>query len=126
MSYNTDRRKPLSKKARAGFLAAHDYTCHWCKGLITTDEWDDDHLVPKELLPPGSDWNDLANRAPIHRDPCHKAKTKRDVAAIAKSNRIRRANGPPDLRKKKAPIRARPFQKGRRPMPSRPFPRKDH
>lgn len=121
MSYNTDRRKPLVGRAREDFLVAHDYICHWCSEPIVPGlhQWDDDHLVPKELMPPGSDWNALSNRAPIHRDPCHKEKTAGDVKAIRKSNRIRRRHGPKEGRKKPAkPIPSRPFSKGHRPLRS--------
>jgi 5-methylcytosine-specific restriction endonuclease McrA len=102
----------------------HHHLCYYCHQPITNDEWDDEHIIPKEMMPPGSDWNDWSNRAPIHRVPCHKEKTAKDIAAIAKSNRIRRAAGPVELRKKKTPIKGRStFPKGRG-IPSRPFPKR--
>lgn len=126
MSYNTDRRRPLTKKQRPIFLAAHHGLCHWCGKPILDDRWDDDHLVPKELMPPGSNWNDLSNRAPIHRDHCHKAKTARDIKAIRKSDRIRRGHGlDPDERQPRPKMRGRTFPKGpKQRIASRPFPRR--
>jgi 5-methylcytosine-specific restriction endonuclease McrA len=123
VTYNTDRRRSLSKKQRAAFLAAHDYTCHWCGGLIVDDHWQVEHLIPKELMPPGSAWDAEENKAPIHSHPhdCHKQKNRRDVAMIAKSNRVRRKHGvDPDKRKRRPPpIRPRPFPKQHRPLRSR-------
>lgn len=123
MTYNTDRRRPLTKKQRPVFLAEHDCRCYWCHEPIVDDEWDDEHIVAKELMPPGSDWNAMSNRAPIHRRPCHKVKTAADIKAIAKSNRIRRANGPIEQRKKKQPIRTRGFRQDgpKKPWPKRTF-----
>lgn len=119
MSYNTDRRKPLTKKQRPAFLEAHYFTCYYCGGYILDDEFDDEHVIAKELLPPGSDWNDLSNRRPIHRRPCHKLKTAADIKAIAKSNRIRRENGPVETRKKRVKIRTRKSNWPKRPFPKR-------
>lgn len=53
---------------------------------------------------------------PIHSLVCHPAKTAKDRKLIAKSNRIRRANGPEELRRKTKLIPSRPLQ-------SRPFPK---
>lgn len=126
MTYNTDRRRPLTKKQRPVFLAAHNFTCYFCREPIIDDEWDDEHILAKELMPPGSDWNAPENRAPIHRRPCHKIKTARDIAAIAKSNRIRKKHGLDPITKKPRPkMRSRGFAKGpKQKIPNRPFPRR--
>ncbi len=121
MSYNTDPRKPLTKKRRAQFLIDHLHTCYWCDGIITDDKWDVEHKTAREMLPPGAGADDPANLAPIHRDPCHREKTAMDRRLIAKSNRIRRENGPPELRRKTKPIQSRGFGEQSRPVPSRPF-----
>lgn len=111
MTYNTARRKPLSKKQRATFLAAHDYTCHWCNSLIVDDQWDDEHIIPREMFA-GAEADDMSNRAPIHRDPCHKAKTAIDKANIAKSNAIRQKHGLDPVKKKPHPkMKGRGFDK---------------
>lgn len=57
-------------------------------------------MVSRELG--GSD--EIDNLAPAHRDPCHRNKTKGDVKAIAKSNRIRRNLDPETRKKSKNPI----------------------
>lgn len=82
-------------------------------------------------MPPGSNWNDMSNRAPIHAypHPCHADKTAIDIAAIAKSNRLRQTYGhdPPKRKTAKKKIRNRGFQPGHKPIPTRQFPRKgDH
>lgn len=125
MTYNTDRRKPLrGRRHRADFLAASGGLCWWCGQPITGDDWHDEHKIAKELMPPGSDWNAMSNRGPIHRDPCHIAKTALDRKAISKSNRIRRSNGPvADRRKTPHPIRTRKTTWPSRKMQSKPFPK---
>lgn len=88
MTYNTDPRRGLKgKRQRAAFLEAHYFTCYFCGGYITDKEWDDEHVEPKEMMPPGSNWNAWTNRRPIHRRPCHKTKTANDHHRIAASNR---------------------------------------
>ncbi len=91
----------------------HEGMCWLCKLKIGADEpYDIDHQVSRELG--GSDDDD--NLAPAHKD-CHREKSKADVKAIAKSNRILRANGPVELRKKRKAI---PKPKNFK-WPSRPF-----
>ena len=100
MTYNTARRKPLRGPARQAFLNAHGRICYWCGEPIVNEEFDDEHVLARELG--GSD--DMANRKPIHRRPCHKEKTAEDRRLIAKGNRIRRKISgldPPSTRRKK-------------------------
>ena len=99
MSYAA-KRPSISKAKRARIFLAHEGVCWLCKYKIGADEsYDIDHQVSRELG--GSDDDD--NLAPAHKD-CHREKSKSDVKAIAKSNRIRRANGPVELRKKRKAI----------------------
>ena len=116
VTYNTDSRKPLRGHARQQFLADHQFTCHVCRGLITTDLWDEEHIIARELVAPGTWADEASNLAPVHRGECHKTKTALDRKLIAKSNRIRRKNGPVEGRKKTATIKARanPWPKGRK------------
>lgn len=120
MSYNTDRRKPLTKKQRAQFLLDHSSTCYWCRQPIVNDAFDDEHIIAKELMPSGSDWNAMSNRAPIHRDPCHKEKTAQDKKLIAKSNRIRKKISKLDPITRKHKPKPIPQPKNFK-WPSRPF-----
>lgn len=108
MSY-APKRPSISKAHRARIFLSHDGVCWLCKVKIKPDEpWDADHQISRELG--GSDYDD--NLAPAHKD-CHREKTKADVTAIAKSNRIRRKAGPVELRKvrKKIPQRANAWPK---------------
>ena len=118
MSYNTDRRKPLVGRAQEDFLVAHDRHLPLvqradCSGL---HQWDDDHLVPKELMPPGSDWNALSNRAPSTGTRA----TRRRRQAMLKQPKEQpyqaapRAEGK-GVKKPAKPIPSRPFSKGHRP-----------
>lgn len=118
MSYAA-KRPSISKAKRARIFLAHDGICWLCKVKIGADEaYDIDHQISRELG--GSDDDD--NLAPAHKD-CHRAKTKSDVKAIAKSNRIRRRLGPIEDRKKRKAIPSpanhtwpsRPFQSRRKP-----------
>lgn len=121
MTFNTAPRRPLTKKQRPLFLLEHGSCCYWCGLPITDDLWDDEHELARELG--GSD--EMSNRKPIHRNPCHKAKTARDRRLIAKSNRIRKKHGlDPVTRRPKPPIRSPGFQKGpKRTIQSAPFPK---
>lgn len=114
MSY-APKRPSISKDKRARIFLAHDGVCWLCKIKIGPDEpWDCDHQISRELG--GSDEDD--NLAPAHKD-CHRTKTKADVKAIAKSNRIRRNLDPETRKRTKHPI---PKQKDHK-WASRPFPK---
>lgn len=112
MSY-APKRPSIGKSHRVRIFVAHEGICWLCKVKIGVDEaYDIDHQISRELG--GSDDDD--NLAPAHKD-CHRAKSKEDVRLIAKSNRIRRANGPVEDRKKRKAI---PSPANHR-WPSRPF-----
>lgn len=104
MSYNPARRKPLTKKQRPVFLARNGGICIYCKKpILDGEKWQDCHVLARELG--GSD--DWENRWPGHVE-CHKVDTREVAKLVAKSNRIRRSNGPPSLRRKTPhPIRTR-------------------
>lgn len=125
MTYNKAPRRRFTQPQREVFLACHECLCYWCGEPIGPGQaWDIEHKTARELLPDATADRD-ENLAPIHAHPmkCHKIKTKRDRALIARSNRIRRASGPVEERKQpKHPIRTRGFQQGHRSIPSRPFP----
>lgn len=117
MSFAT-KRPSISKAKRARIFLAHDGICWLCKGKIGADEpYDIDHMVARELMGEGAD--DESNLAPAHK-LCHREKTKRDVAMIAKSNRIRRDANPETRRKSKRPIP----KPANHQWPKRPFPKR--
>lgn len=106
--------KTTVKDVTEWMLAHFGVYCSACNGLIQLGQaihWDHVH---SEGMGGAHGWQNLR---PIHVDPCHKAKTKRDVQALAKVDRITgvTGNGP----KKKIP--SRPFQNGKRKMQSRPW-----
>jgi 5-methylcytosine-specific restriction protein A len=109
VTYNTTARRPLTKKQRSLFLLEHGSRCYWCGEPIVNDEFDDEHVLARELG--GTDA--MSNRKPIHRRPCHKEKTAEDRRLIAKGNRIRKkiSGLDPVRRKPPKPIRSRGFDK---------------
>lgn len=118
MSY-APKRPRMTKKHREAIFARDKGVCWLCAQMVAEDEpYDVDHVIPRELG--GSDGDENLR---IAHKPCHREKSKADVKAIAKSNRLHRANGPAeDRRQTKHPIRSRPFQKGpKQKIPSRPF-----
>jgi 5-methylcytosine-specific restriction endonuclease McrA len=120
VTYNTKPRRSLSRKQRAELLLMHNCFCAWCGMLIVDNDWQDDHEVPREMG--GSD--DLSNRRPLHT-ACHLEKTALDRKVIAKSNSVRRRHGPVEVRTKpKRKFPSRGFQKGHKPIQSRPFPKR--
>lgn len=129
MTYNTDPRPRYSAKYREAFLEEEGHTCYWCGlPILPGQPWAIEHKTARELLPPGGHADSRENLAAIHDHPaaCHKQKTAQDKHLIAQSNRIRRANGPVEERKKsRNPLKSQGFQKGKsRPIPSRPFPKR--
>ena len=80
-----DSRRTLSTTDRAKIFAAAEGHCHICGATIQAGQrWQADHIIPRALT--GRD--DLAVFGPAH-EKCHLVKTKRDVAVIAKAERIR-------------------------------------
>jgi 5-methylcytosine-specific restriction protein A len=79
-------RRSWTAKRRLALFLAHDRRCHICGVTIDgiRDPWDVEHIIPVAM---GGD-DDEANCAPAHK-ACHTSKTARDVAQIAKTNRVR-------------------------------------
>ena len=76
-------RKTISAKKRVALFAAHNGICHICGGKINVGEaWQVEHVIPFAMG--GSDTED--NWRPAHTK-CHKTKTVKDVADIAKAKR---------------------------------------
>lgn len=119
MSY-APKRKSISKKKRAEIFLAHDGVCWLCREKITDGLYDIDHQIAREIMGEGADED--SNLAPAHK-LCHREKTKDDVKAIAKSNRIRRQANPETRRMAKKPLISAPFQKPttKRSWPKRPM-----
>ncbi len=77
------RRRVLNRKQRAALFLEHNGTCHICGGRIGPETWEVEHIIPLALG--GND--EPSNMAPAHLK-CHRAKTRKDVADIAKSVRV--------------------------------------
>lgn len=79
-------RRTWTAKRKLAVFEAHGGRCHICGEKIdgTREPWELEHIVPIALG--GAD--DETNAAPAHVS-CHKPKTARDVAQIAKANRVR-------------------------------------
>lgn len=102
-------RPKLSQSVRARVLAKSHGHCAYA-GCTETRGLEIDHILPRELG--GSDSE--ANLSALC-GPHHKAKTKRDVAMIAKARRIRRKLAEP---RKPSKLKSRGFDAGYRPIPS--------
>ncbi len=102
MSY-APKRKAISKATRRQVYEREGGICYLCRLPIADGErFDVDHEIAREMG--GAD--DISNYRPAHPE-CHREKSKRDVAAIAKSNRIRRNLNPETRRTTRHPIRSR-------------------
>lgn len=76
-------RKSISTKKRVLVFQTHNGICHICGGKIGVGEaWELEHVIP--LAMGGED--EESNWRPAHIK-CHKAKTKTDVASVAKAKR---------------------------------------
>ena len=80
------RRRSWTPKRRAALFDANKGVCHICGAKIdgAREAWDVEHIIPVAL---GGD-DDESNCAPAHKR-CHKIKTAKDAANLAKSNRVR-------------------------------------
>lgn len=74
---------PLSPRLKRTVLREHAGICHWC-GKPGGDEVD--HVVNRRSG--GSD--DPSNLRPIHKTPCHTAKTQAEAAAARAARRKRK------------------------------------
>ena len=80
------KRKTFTRKQITEWFLKHEGICHICGGKIMPGQkWDREHVIPLAL---GGD-DTLENQRPAHETPCHRDKTKKDKADIAKSDRIR-------------------------------------
>ncbi|RMD90729.1 MAG: HNH endonuclease [Alphaproteobacteria bacterium] len=79
-------RRSMSRTRRLRIFEAASGICHICGQRIdgTREPWEVEHIVPIQL---GGEDED-ANCAPAHV-ACHRAKTREDVARIAKAKRVR-------------------------------------
>ncbi|RMC33732.1 HNH endonuclease [Paracoccus alkanivorans] len=78
-------RRTWTAKRKLAVFEAHGGICHICGGKILVGQsWDLEHVIP--LAMGGED--DESNVAPAH-SKCHRIKTSKDAAQIAKANRVR-------------------------------------
>ena len=102
MEVEPEKRRYLSVKDRLDILIAkpHCAICGFKLGKL--DEVDFDHRIPLAL----GGTNEKENFQGLHKN-CHKEKTRQDVKAISKANRIRKKRL--GLTKPKKSIPSRPF-----------------
>lgn len=88
MAYNQTRRRTFTTLQRAAFFERHKGICYLCGQKIDGihEKWEIEHIIAREIM--GKDADEDSNLALAHVS-CHRAKTRDDKAAIAKSNRIR-------------------------------------
>lgn len=111
------KRKSFTQKDRARIFAAHGGICYLSGVKIgATDEWQIEHVLALAL----GGTNDDENLRPALTDP-HKAKTRNDVRANARCNRLIKKSDP--MTRKPSRMKSAPFQKPttKQKWPSRPF-----
>jgi 5-methylcytosine-specific restriction protein A len=96
MSY-APRRPKITDAQRRFILERENGCCYLCR-LPIDGPFDVDHELARELG--GSDG--IENLRPAHNH-CHRQKSKGDVRAIAKSNRVRQKHGLDPIRRKAKP-----------------------
>lgn len=99
------KRRRLSPKARAAILEAQGGVC-CVSGCGSTGPFHEEHSTPFAWT------GELPDQ--LMCVPCHKAKTKRDVKAIAKAKRLARTqSGQRSRARKGPPLRSKPFTQWR-------------
>lgn len=109
-------RKGFTKKQRAEAFLRAEGRCQVC-GCKLASTFDIDHVLALDHggLHKPANWRVLCK-------PCHLDKTRDDVKASAKINRLERKHGfEGDKRKPRKVIPSRPFQKSERKIASRKF-----
>lgn len=107
-------RKHISQKTRDLVFEKDAGKCYLCGLPASRDNFDLEHEIALEL----GGLDELSNYRVAHKD-CHKIKSKDDIRLIAKGRRIRRANGPVELRRKTKAI-----PQSKNPWPKRKFARR--
>lgn len=104
-------RRRFSAKARAALFLAARGRCALC-GEKITGRWEADHVVPLAL-----GGADTVAQLQVCCRPCHVAKSKVDVARIAKARRCEKKLIPfVSVARKPSRIQSRPFPKVHRPL----------
>lgn len=57
--------------------------CGWCRWFVPWDEYQMDHIKPRHLFKRPAEADVMANLQVLHQFPCHEAKTKQDLCAVA-------------------------------------------
>jgi 5-methylcytosine-specific restriction endonuclease McrA len=112
--------KPISRKMAVDCLLDRFLSvgavieCSVCKVVFQSgDNIQFDHIHSDAM---GGE-HSYKNLRPVHYDPCHKQKSAKDVAALAKVKRIISGG-----RKKRGPkLPSKPFPKTKRKLPTRKF-----
>lgn len=82
-------RPSLSRKKRVELWELHQGRCHICGLKIdgVKEAWEIEHVIPRELYLNPKDADTDENMMLAHAK-CHKNKTKKDIANIAKAKRV--------------------------------------
>lgn len=102
-------RKSFSRRERGRLFALNHGRCYLCKGRIDIGEaWEIEHEIPWEISRDNTDPN-----LQLAHVKCHRVKTSRDRADIAKVQRMAaKHNG--SWPKSRAKLQSRPFQSSRK------------
>ena len=57
--------------------------CGWCGGFVPWDEYHMDHIKPRHQCKRPAEADVMAHLQVLHKFPCHEAKTKQDLGAVA-------------------------------------------
>jgi 5-methylcytosine-specific restriction endonuclease McrA len=57
--------------------------CGWCGWFVPWDEYQMDHIKPRHLFKQPAEADVMANLQVLHKFPCHEAKTKQELHAVA-------------------------------------------
>ena len=57
--------------------------CGWCGWFVPWDEYQMDHIKPRHLFKRPAEADVMVNLQVLHKFPCHEAKTKQELHAVA-------------------------------------------
>lgn len=100
-------RRSFTNAQRLAVLGAYNTRCAECGVSLRNVKWEIDHTLCLEL----GGKHEPANWRPLCAIPCHRSKTKRDIAMVAKARRLRKREA--GEQRKTQPIRSRGFDRSR-------------
>ncbi len=82
-TWSGSEKRPGNADLRETVYARDGGRCGWCGWFVPWDEYQMGHIKPRHQFKRPAEADVMANLKVLHKFPCHEAKTKRDLCAVA-------------------------------------------